>query len=413
VLRFAGGERFASLLDRAMAFGARLAQVVATQPRLAICQFRDPWSGLPIVSCRGRRGVAIYEINGLPSIELSDAYPRLPASTRARLRAAEERCWQAADWVLTPSATMRANLIALGVPAAKIRVSPNGADPRPARARPDGRSARPEGPSKRPEGAPARYLLYFGALQGWQGVEVLLRAFALLRDFADLGLVICAAARSRRSRSLERLAEHAAPGRVTWRFGLSDAELAPWVDHAELSVAPLTECQRNVEQGCLPLKILESMAAGVPVVASDLPAVRELIADRIDGRLVRPDRPAELARELRVLLESPAERCAMGERARRKAAEVFDWERSLGELRCWYGSILGGGAATAGDAGKVGDAGSAGDGGDVGNAGDTGGAGPDGRFGAAEEVALAGAVAPSAGAGSAGDLARRGQGGRR
>jgi glycosyltransferase involved in cell wall biosynthesis len=347
VLRFAGGDGFGSLLDRAMAFGARLAKVMATQPRLAVCQFRDPWSGLPIVTCPGRRGVAIYEINGLPSIELADAYPRLPAGTRARLRAAEERCWTAADWVLTPSATMRSNLIALGVPAAKIRVSPNGADPRPAGA---------PAPA-RPDGAPARYLLYFGALQGWQGVEVLLRAFALLRDFTDLGLVVCAAARARRARSLERLAEHAAPGRVVWRFGLSDAELAPWVDHAELSVAPLTECPRNVEQGCLPLKILESMAAGVPVVASDLPAVRELIEDGVDGRLVRPDRPAELARELRVLLESPEARRAMGERARRKAAAEFGWERSLGELRRWYGSLLAGEAGGDGGDGEDGGAG--------------------------------------------------------
>ncbi|HYL05850.1 MAG TPA: glycosyltransferase family 4 protein [Thermoanaerobaculia bacterium] len=351
VLRFGGGDpllrRLPNLLDRALAFGARLSQVMASQPSLEVCQFRDPWSGLPILTCPRRRGVAVYEINGLPSIELPDAYPRLPGGLRARLRAAERFCWSAADWVITPSRTMRDNLVALGVPAAKIRVVANGAEP------PAG-SAAAGGRALRPAGAPRRYLLYFGALQGWQGVDVLLRAFALLRDFEDLGLVICAAGRTRRARALERLAERVAPsGRVLWRFGLSDAELAPWVAHAELSVAPLTECPRNLEQGCLPLKVLESMAAGVPVVASDLPSLREVIDDGVDGRLVRPDRPSELARALRVLLESPRARLEMAARARRKAAERYGWERGMGELRGWYGELLGGlggaGRAAAGD----------------------------------------------------------------
>jgi glycosyltransferase involved in cell wall biosynthesis len=355
VLRFGGGDpglrRLPNLLDRALAFGARLAQVMASQPRLEICQFRDPWSGLPILTCPWRRGAAIYEINGLPSIELLDAYPRLPASLRARLRAAEEFCWSAADWVLTPSRTMRDNLVALGVPAAKIRVVTNGAEP------PAG-SAAAGAPAARPGAAPRRYLLYFGALQGWQGVDVLLRAFGLLRDFEELGLVICAAGRTRRARALERLAERVAPaGRVLWHFGLNDAELAPWVAHAELSVAPLTECPRNLEQGCLPLKVLESMAAGVPVVASDLPSLREVIDDGVDGRLVRPDRPSELARALRVLLESPRARFEMAARARHKAAERYGWARSMGELRSWYGSLLdgladAGGRAAAGSAGE-------------------------------------------------------------
>jgi glycosyltransferase involved in cell wall biosynthesis len=333
VLRFGGGrglDGLPNLLDRGLAFGARLAQVMATQPRLEACQFRDPWSGLPILTCPRRARVAIYEINGLPSIELADAYPRLPASLRRRLRAAEELCWTAADWVLTPSRTMRDNLIALGVPAEKIRIGSNGA-----------RVAGTEAGPGRPAEAPARYLLYFGALQGWQGVDVLLRAFGLLRDFEDLGLVVCASARTRRARALERLAEHVAPGRrVVWRFGLGDAELAPWVAHAELSVAPLTECPRNLEQGCLPLKILESMAAGVPVVASDLPAVREVIDDGVDGRLVRPDRPSELARALRLLLESPAERQAMSESGRRKVGARYGWQHVLEELRPWYAALL-------------------------------------------------------------------------
>ena len=70
-------------------------------------------------------------------------------------------------------------------------------------------------------------------------------------------------------------------------------------------------------QGCAPLKILESMASGMPVVASDLPAVRELLADGEHGRLVAPDRPGELARAIRVLLDFPERRARLAANARR------------------------------------------------------------------------------------------------
>jgi len=133
-------------------------------------------------------------------------------------------------------------LTRLGCPAEKIAVVPNGADVR-------------EGPPPpRPPDAPPAYLLYFGALERRQGVDVALRAFARLADFPDLHFVICASHRSRERPRLERLATK----RVRWFVALEEPDLAAWRAHAVASVAPLTECARNVMQGCAPLKILES-----------------------------------------------------------------------------------------------------------------------------------------------------------
>jgi glycosyltransferase involved in cell wall biosynthesis len=109
--------------------------------------------------------------------------------------------------------------------------------------------------------------------------------------------------------------------------------------HATLSVAPLTECPRNLQQGCCPLKILESMAAGVPVVASDLPAVRELITDGVEGRLVRPDRPSELARTIRVLLQYPAHLQELGRRARERIARDYTWDQATAALAALYRTL--------------------------------------------------------------------------
>lgn len=325
ILRFS--QPIPNVLERAIACGRRLSALLNLQSEtLELCHFRDPWSGVPILSQPNRRYAAVYEINGLPSIELPYAYPHAAPRTLAKIRAAEEFCWSEADLLLAPSEAMRDNLVALGAPASKIVVVPNGADL--------------QAPVPPPPDAPSRYVLYFGALQPWQGVDVLLRAFALLADMDDLFLVVCASIQQRQAKVYQRLAERLGiAGRMRWHFQLTEQELAPWRANALLSIAPLTECSRNVEQGCCPLKILESMASGVPVVASDLRSVRELIDDGIDGRLVRPGRPAELARTIRVLLEYPDQRRAMAARARAKIESRFTWDRTTAHLADLYRSL--------------------------------------------------------------------------
>src|SRR5262249_49569516 len=121
-----------------------------------------------------------------------------------------------------------------------------------------------------------------------------------------------------------------------WRFGLKHADIAAWLAHAELSVAPLADCPRNVEQGCCPLKVVESMAAGTPVVASDLPAVRELVDDGVHGTLVRPDRPAGVAGAIGVLLECPDRLTAMGDAARARVAGGLTWQHNRDRLLAVY-----------------------------------------------------------------------------
>ena len=312
-----------NLLDRALGFGAYLARALdAAAPTLRWAHFRDPWSGVPILS-RPHDYATVFEVNALPSIELPHAYPAIAPRTLDKLREMERFCLDASDAVVTPSHTTRDWLLSLGVPAEKVAVVPNGAD-------------LPGATPPRPPDAPAQYLIYFGALQSWQGVDTLLRALALLADL-DLDLVVCGSLRGREARRCERLAERLGFGsRVRWLWELTQEELAPWLAHAALSLAPLRECARNVTQGCAPLKILESMAAGVAVVASDLPPVREIVRDGIDGRLVAPDRPAELARAIRVLIAYPERRRALGAAAQARVAAEFTWQCSLARLRHIY-----------------------------------------------------------------------------
>jgi glycosyltransferase involved in cell wall biosynthesis len=316
----------ANFLERALGYGAMVAALLERHAgTLACTQFRDPWSGVPLLD-RPRAYACVYEVNALPSIELPHAFPAIAPRTLAKLRDAERFCLESCDRIVTPSRTTAALLAELGIDAGKIRVVPNGADVL--------------APQPRPADAPAApYLLYFGALQSWQGVDTLLRAFARLADL-DLHLVICGSARSRDARRYERFAAKLGlEARITWRWSLESRELAGWLANAALTVAPLKDCARNVEQGCAPLKILESLAAGVPVVASDLPPVREIVTDGVEGRLVAPDRPAELARAIRILLAYPQRSAQLGANARARIARELTWDHSLAALRDVYSEL--------------------------------------------------------------------------
>ena len=325
VVRFA--EPATTLWQRAAGWSAGLHALLQQQTQLQLCHFRDPWGGVPILEQPHRSYRTVYEINGLPSCELPFHLPNLAPAQIAQLRTLEQRCWNAADVVLSPSQTMRSLLIQLGAPAERITVIPNGATI--------------PAPVQRPHTAPPHYVLYFGALQPWQGIDVLLKAWQQLRDWPELQLVICSANSEKRARPYQRLAQRlGCAARVQWLFELSQAELMPWVQHALFSVAPLTQSTRNLDQGCCPLKVLESMAAGVPVLASDLPVVRELITHAANGWLVRPDRPAALARGMRILLEYPQQRQQLGQQAQQTIATQWTWQQSQQRLADCYTQLL-------------------------------------------------------------------------
>jgi glycosyltransferase involved in cell wall biosynthesis len=326
-----------NFLERTIAYGEALSGVVqALEPSLEIAHFRDPWSGVAIALRPKRAYATVFEVNALPSIELPYLFPAVAAATLAKIRSMELACCEAAGVIVTPSQTTAGFLRRLGVSGEKISVIPNGADL--------------HHPHPRPPDAPARYLIYFGSPQSWQGVDTLLRAFARLADFDELHLVICGSRQSRGWGRHERLAAKlGVDGRMVWKYELHGADLAAWVQHAAVSVAPLSDSPRNVVQGCAPLKIVESMAAGVPVVASRVPPVRELITDRENGWLVHPDRPGELARALRILLDRPAYARSLGLAGRATIERHFTWERSTAALRALYESIDVKGAAADGN----------------------------------------------------------------
>jgi glycosyltransferase involved in cell wall biosynthesis len=103
---------------------------------------------------------------------------------------------------------------------------------------------------------------------------------------------------------------------VTLLGGLSADALAQELARATLLVLPSF-------QETAPIAIQEAMAAGVPVVATDVGGNRHLVSDRETGRLVASGDTEELARAIDWVLEDASRAAALGETARREARDRF------------------------------------------------------------------------------------------
>ena len=306
LVRAGGFARFVH--ERLLAAGERVEQVV----------FRDPWGGVPVLDS-GVGQARLFEVNALPSWELPVTHPAVGrrAPLLAKLQDAERACLLGADRLLTVSSVTRDALVAGGIPPRRVHVSVNAADPVFFHDEP--------GPCPLSELEEGDWFAYVGGLHPWQGVDTLIDALAEAGD--DLGearlLVLHSGRRAWLKALRRRIRKRGVAARVLLQAALPPAALAACLRRVAFTVAPLTETRRNTWQGCCPVKIIESMAAGTPALASDLRVTRALIRAGHDGLLVRRRTPRAWAEALIRLMGDPGLRERLGRAARATAARRF------------------------------------------------------------------------------------------
>jgi phosphatidyl-myo-inositol alpha-mannosyltransferase len=178
---------------------------------------------------------------------------------------------------------------------------------------------------------PGRKLLFVGRLDERKGFPVAVEAFGLLaatRD--DLHLVVV-------GDGPERAAADELPvsvrARVTMLGHVPNEELPP------ISAACDVFLGAAVGGESFGVVLVESMAAGVPVVASAIPGYDEVVAHDVSGMLVPPRDPAALAEAAGRVLDDPTLAARLREGGRTHAAE-FDWSRVVAALEDCYGDAL-------------------------------------------------------------------------
>jgi glycosyltransferase involved in cell wall biosynthesis len=311
----------ATLIDRVLCFRRFLMHWLAGR-KFEVIQFRSIFEGLPLLKLSAESRL-VFEVNGLPSIELKYRYPGMEDDRELmrKLLAQEQRCFAAADLMVTPSGVTRQYLIsARGTPPEKVRVIPNGVATEVFR------------PATRASDADDLKMIYFGTLSSWQGVELGIRALAQIRLEVAASLTIIGTGSGREQESLMQLAKKlGVAAHVSMSPAIPQRELAECLGAADVMLAPFTLNDRNIVQGCCPLKILEGMSAGVPVIASDLPVVRELACDGVHFLLVKPGSVDQIAQAALRLAGDRALAARISEQARAHVLANYTWDRS-GEL---------------------------------------------------------------------------------
>lgn len=173
--------------------------------------------------------------------------------------------------------------------------------------------------------------LAVGALEERKGHRFAIDAISRLRSNAHLAIAGAGEERS-------RLAARAAAGGIEERVHLlGHRRDVP----ALLAAAGCLVLSSTLE--ATPYVVVEAMAAGVPVVASDVYGLPELVEDGKTGILVPPGDPSALAAAIDALATDPERRGCMGAAARRRYEERFTLERHVRAVVSVYDEVLGGG----------------------------------------------------------------------
>ncbi len=175
-------------------------------------------------------------------------------------------------------------------------------------------------------------ILYLGRFEKRKGLSYLLRAFpAVKREMPETRLIIGSDGRSRPR--FERYVRRAHMDDVVFT-GFIPPELVPrYQRSAHIYCSPATG---NESAGIV---LLEAMAAGLPIVASNIDGYASLVTHGVEGLLVLPKDPEALSHALVHLLADQAMREHMGQMGRLRAEE-FSWERISQQVLSYYERLM-------------------------------------------------------------------------
>jgi glycosyltransferase involved in cell wall biosynthesis len=300
---FGGGARSASRADVVITRDLGVASLVLCLPR-------------------SRRAPLVYESHGFAPL-VAKTRPSLISGTSSaspskirRLLARETRVWRLAEGYVTITQGLATDLEQQFGRRGALAAIPDGSRP----------ATRPYTPL--PRSSPP-LVLYVGHLYPWKGVDVLLRALAQLPHVR--GLIVGGHPAEEDLQRLQALGgELGLTDRVRFTGQVPRDRVPQLLEQADVVVMPHTSTPLS-ERHASPLKLFEYMAAGRPIVASDLQAVREVLRDGENSCLVRAADPDALASGIAKVLSDvdASERIA---RTAFSDASDYTWDRRAERL---------------------------------------------------------------------------------
>ena len=276
-------------------------------------------------SCAGMR---YAETKGIPGILEVNA-PLIEEQSRHRelvhRREAEEiaaKAFAAARAIVAVSPGVAAYLDSYPQTKGRVHVLANGIDP--ARFPAELFAKRSQAP------VPETFTIGFlGTLKPWHGLELLVEVFiAMQRQDPALRLLLVGDSPERAAIE-ERLAQVQATGSATLTGAVAPQDVPAWLRQMDVGVAPYPDLAQFYFS---PLKIYEYMAASLPVVASRVGQLDEVVTDQVTGLLYPAEDAAGLQAALAHLRANPALCHALGQAARAEALSQHTWDNVVARI---------------------------------------------------------------------------------
>jgi glycosyltransferase involved in cell wall biosynthesis len=256
----------------------------------------------------------VLEVNA-PLVDEAARYRGLEDARQRRLWEAE--VFRSADRVIAVSGAVRAHVVSSGVDPERVVVVHNGAD----------LSAfeNSSGAGVRARHGLGEHLVvgFSGSLKPWHGVDALVEAFALLPAGSRLLIV---GDGPQREELGGLVAERGLTARAIFTGAVPHAEVPDHLAAMDIAVAPYSDQEDFYFS---PLKLVEYLAAGLPVVATDQGDIREIVGEA--GILVPPDDREALAAALQRLAADRELRLTLSAAARERA-QGRDWAAVAGRV---------------------------------------------------------------------------------
>jgi len=311
-----GGDRISRELLDLTDQGAMVRGLGRLEPHDAVYE-RYSLFGLAGLTHAQRRGLPFFlEVNA-PLWEEALAYRDLALAGTARALARD--LFMRATRVLVVSKGLALRLEGLGVPRERIVLFANGVSPSFLQAEPAAR--RPAPLANRP------IMTFVGSLKPWHGIEFLLEGFERLSQRTDVGLWIVG--HGPLAEAVDRVCARY-PDRVVRTPVVPHAVVPSILRASDIAVAPYTTDSPHY---FCPLKVVEALATGTPVLASDVPATRDL---DLDGAVFQWFRAGNLdafvAAACATLRDLDARKQQAAERNPDVVRRRFTWDRRAVEL---------------------------------------------------------------------------------
>jgi glycosyltransferase involved in cell wall biosynthesis len=324
-----------AVADRGLALAAELTRQLRPAVLHAASNFANARIALAL---RARYGLpVVYEVRGFWEDTWLSRHPdaeKLAASELYRAnRDLETRCMLAADLVVTLGEAMREEIVARGVPAAKVLIVPNAVSQEFLRPLPDASGLRQElgiGPGEYVAGV-------VSTLSPYEGIGTLLEAISIVRGRGVPARALIVGDGPERA-ALQRHAAACGLAQAAIFTGRVPAAKVREF-HALLDIFVVPRTPDRVCQLVTPLKPVEAMASGLCVVTSEVKALSEIIKHEVTGALTVPQDPVSLADRLEYLFYSPDIRRKLGDNAREWVARDRTWAHNAARYQDAYARL--------------------------------------------------------------------------